>query len=304
MAITKFSNDTKADRNFSQKSKKGLVPKNRLRQNIKKKSERARANTRKQKLDNNYEFFGPETVVVRRHRNDFRKHPSNYNLEFFGEMEEIDLQFEFKYDYTWWYELLDEEPDYCSQEPRFRECSPQPVTYYQDDSDSDSDCDEDYGGYSRFARNDGWDIDEYQPVELSTQKQSSLSEEFQKTVMQSLYIRKHNNEKLQIEIQRCDITNQIKYNKIKTNSYSDETRMSKRRRLNKNGDYQYETSDGQIFKRIEELDRQLGKALEDLDKGLDDVSERQARLDRLDYNYGMSFNMTTEEEDYYFRYHR
>ena len=281
MTFTKFSNDTKADRNFSQKSKKGLVPKNRLRQNIKKKSERARVKARMQRTGDNYQFFGPETMVVHRHRNDFRKHPSNYNLEFIGEMEEIDLKFEFKYDYTWWYELMDEEPDYCSHEPRFRGYSAQPVTYYQDDSDSDSD--DDYQ-CSRFSRNDGWDIDEYQPVGLSTRKHSSSSEdEFQTTTIEvrfpsEINIRNLNNEKLQIEIQKCDDLNQMEYDKIRTKICSDEMRITKRRRLNENGDYQ--TSCGL---RIDP--REL---------------DRAAYLDRLEYNYGLPFNMTVEEEEYYF----
>ena len=72
--------------------------------------------------------------------------------------------------------------------------------------------------------------------------------------------------------------------KINTTICSDEMRMTKRIRLNENGDYQ----------------TYYGQRIDPRELFIKEELDRSAYLDRLEYNYGMPFNMTVEEEECYF----
>ena len=211
MTFSTFSNDSKKDRNFSRNSKNG-VPKNRLRQNIKKRSERARSNARKQACADNYAFIPSDTIVVHKHRNDFRKRRVNYNLELFSEKEQNVNQFPFKYDYTWWYELMDEDPEWFNQDI----CSHvhKPVEYWSTD---DYDLQDDYNKPSRFAENDGWDIDD-DDLEILGCEKSQLTVVYPSAET----IKNLDNASVLIAIQECEHFNQRQYEKVMRSKLSAE----------------------------------------------------------------------------------
>ena len=230
MTFTSFSNDTKQDRKFSKNSKNG-VPKNRLRQNIKKRSERARSNARKQATEDNYAFIPTDTIVVHKHRNDFRKQRVNYSLELFSDEEQNVHQFPQQYIY-WWdcigrFMMEEEDPEYY-----LHEATPpvqRPVVYWSSD---DYDSQNDYNGPSRFAENDGWDIDDYQPVGCFGVSHEKREEDLplfdQKKVQVSMIvpsaetIKKLDNASVLIAIEKCEHFNQREYEKVIRNELTSE----------------------------------------------------------------------------------
>lgn len=252
MTFTSFSNDTKKDRNFSKNSKKDGVPKNRLRQNIKKKSELARSNARKQACEDNYSCIPTDTIVVHKHRNDYRKRRDNYSLELYSEEEQNVHQFPLQFQY-WWYDF--EEDEYYLPEGNGK---PRPVEYWSTDEEEDN------FGSTRFAENDGWDIDDYQPVGCFGVSHEKKVEDIplfdEKKVQVSMVvpsaetIKKLDNESMLIAIQKCEISNQRAYEKVIINTLTNEFNKA-RTELLQEEDYYLVHGMKMPLSRLEMLDR-------------------------------------------------